>query len=153
MAVPTTSISGSALSASLTSFRTTAESSTIRTRIRRALMRLGSEGFAIYGGANHFERMAKMGEALGMADQEIAARHEPPSQAFDEFLLRRAIEIDHHVAAEDNLERLGERRLAFQQIEMVKADAVAQRRLDPIVSGLRSEAALEMRADHLQRQL
>src|SRR5579884_289419 len=45
------------------------------------------------------------GEALGMADEEEAARAEQLPEAADELLLRGLVEVDHDVAAEDHVER------------------------------------------------
>src|ERR1044071_4699505 len=122
-------MSGSTLSASLTSFRTTAESSTMRTRMRRELMRLGAERFAVDCGLDHLQLVIQVRQTLGMADEQITIGHEPTRQARDQFLLGGAIEIDHDVAAEDHVKRIGEGRLALEEIQMVKAHAFAQRGL------------------------
>src|SRR5260370_7572836 len=75
--------------------------------------------------------MLETGEALGMADKQIAAGREAWGESVDQFRACGLVEIDHHVAAKDHVERLSmvER---LNQIQAVELDHVADGRFDAI---------------------
>src|SRR5579872_6981624 len=66
-----------------------------------------------------------------MADKEVASRRKTEGQAVDQFRARGLVEIDHHVAAEDDVERLGMMKRLYQ-VEAVELDHVADGRLHAI---------------------
>src|SRR5689334_6724014 len=108
-------------------------------------MRSGAKRLLVDGRPDRFQPMTKMRQAFRVADHEVTARHETTGQAIHELLLRLPIEVNHDVAAEDDLERLGERRLALQEVQVMKAHPVAQLGLHAEVAVLRTKTALEMR--------
>src|SRR3954454_2192592 len=51
------------------------------------------------------ETMRDAGQALGMADKQVTARLQPIGELADDALLGRAVEVNHHVAAENHRKR------------------------------------------------
>src|SRR5262245_53936795 len=64
---------------------------------------------AIDGLADETERYVAAVDRLGMSDAQVSARREQAREALYEALARALIEIDHHVAAEDDVERAAHR--------------------------------------------
>ena len=64
-----------------------------------------SRRFTVSGRTDIAERMLDAIEALGVSDEQVASRHQLICQPVDKVLLRLAIEVDHHVAAEDDREK------------------------------------------------
>src|SRR5262252_1202210 len=60
-------------------------------------------------------------EAFGMRGEQIAAARQPLLQLLDDALLDGAIEVDEHVAAEDEVEMAAPRR-GLQEIELTEID-------------------------------
>src|SRR5262245_21079438 len=64
-------------------------------------------------------------QRFGMSDVEPAPRDQLLHEALDQGCLRRSIEVDHHVAAEDRVERTFEWP-TFQEIELPKGNERAR---------------------------
>ena len=60
-------------------------------------------------------------QALGMPNQKVAAWHKAGGKTIYDVLLRLLIEVNHNVAAENNLEWT-KRGTVIKQIEMLKID-------------------------------
>ena len=92
------------------------------------------------------------GQALGVPNKQIPSGHESTNELGDEFLLCWSVKVDHDVPAEDNVKKFAERRLTFEQVELLKLDAVPQTGFRSEVSVLRSKAALKMSLHDVLRQ-
>ena len=66
---------------------------------------------------DHAELIAQSEQAFGMADEEISIGIQAAIELFDEPLLLGLVEIDHHVAAEDEVVALGQE-LGLQVVEV-----------------------------------
>ena len=62
-----------------------------------------------------------------MGDEQVAAGLEVPLEHRHHALLHGLVEVDHHVAAEDEVEAPAERR-DLEQVEGAEVDQLAQRR-------------------------
>src|SRR5262245_39246946 len=99
---PTTWNPGTPSSKAVMVWRLNAESSTTRMRM----------GLSIYGlSVNHIvlqvhqiERGRQVDQRLRVAEQQIAAADQLAMQRRDHLLARRLIEVDEHVAAEDDVD-------------------------------------------------
>src|SRR4051812_4592666 len=80
-----------------------------------ATMRCAS-GLAINRLADRVQRRIDVVQRLSMTNAEIAARRENFGEASHQALARRLIEIDHHIATEDHVER-AVHRPGLQQIQ------------------------------------
>ena len=65
---------------------------------------------------------------FGMAEEQIAARRQQIGVALEQPPLGRLVEIDHHVAAEDRVERAAHRP-GMQQVQRLDGDQFAQARM------------------------
>lgn len=61
--------------------------------------------FPIDGGRHGLKGVIHPLETFGMSDEEMASRLEIPKELVDEFFLRGAVEINHHVSAKDQIQR------------------------------------------------
>src|SRR5437764_932614 len=68
-----------------------------------------SATFAIDGWFYVFQRVGNTGEGFGMPDEEIASGFQAFGQPAHDSLLRRPVEVNHHVAAKDHRELPGPR--------------------------------------------
>src|SRR4051812_39421412 len=91
--------------------------------------------------------MADASETFGVADEKITAGYDLPREFLHQFLLRRTVEIDHHVAAEDHLKKLVERWRAFEEIQALKIDGPLQARFNAEIAFLWTVPALKMFPD------
>jgi len=67
-----------------------------------------------------------------MADEQVSVRDEETAEPVDELFLRRTIEIDHHVATEDEIEGLAV--LVFlDEVDLLEGDPRGQLRLHAVV--------------------
>src|SRR5437870_13799180 len=87
-----------------------------------------------------------------MRDEQVAATRESRFERIEETLLRGAIEIDHHVAAEDEVERRSRRR-RMQQVEPAELDHLPDRRCDLQYARLRPARTLEVLQHEVPRHL
>src|SRR6218665_2187379 len=87
------------------------------------------------------EQRARLAEVLGMADKQQAPGLEHPVDAREHPLLRRRVEINHHIAAKDHVERLRERPVIVDQVQADEVDVLAQFGLDPHHPGVATLAA------------
>src|SRR5208282_2162458 len=71
-------------------------------------------------------------EAFRVADDEESIRNEKVAQLVHQPLLRRAVKIDHHVAAKNKWERLG-MMVALDQVDLMKSHPFRDVALDPVV--------------------
>src|SRR5947209_4407149 len=154
-AVPTTSISCSAESASLRILRTMAESSTIRTRIFRFIAilppslavpsfvpsRSPFDGLAVDRRPDVFERVRNTSQALRVSYEQISARLERSRQLLHHLFLRSRVEIDHDVAAEDHRE-IPRPREGLHQVQPAEAGLRPHRRSHPQPAFYRIEIAV-----------
>src|SRR5512133_3963803 len=78
-------------------------------------------GLAVDGRRYRSHRALYRGQALGMADHQVAARAQARQDAVDHLLLGGSIEIDHDVAQEDHVEfaDAGQRRV---QVDLAELD-------------------------------
>ena len=86
------------------------------------------------------------GEAFRVADDQVPAGDEALHQVTDQLLLGGAVEVDHHVAAEDDVERLAQRPLRRHQVVRAELDQLGQLRADAHEAGIRAGAALAVAA-------
>ena len=88
--------------------------------------------------------MRDPGKALGVSDLEISPRQEHPSQSVDEPFLRRAVKINHHIPAKDDL-KLGIEGIGIlKQIHEVPLHIGAQFRLHPQSTELGAHSSLKV---------
>ena len=73
-------------------------------------------------------------ETFGVAHHEVATGHEASEELGNQFFLSGAIEVDHDISAEDDMEGFCERRLTVQKVEVLKRDAVAQGCLRAVIA-------------------
>jgi hypothetical protein len=74
-------------------------------------------------GASHGRQPRReAGDVLGVAQEQVAARGELPGEAGHQPPLRLAVEIDHDVAAEDDVEPLAERPRLPDQVHLRETD-------------------------------
>src|ERR1044071_7542093 len=73
-------------------------------------------GLAQYGAGHGDEGEVEAGDTLGVADEQVAAGAEQAALALEDLLLRRALEVDHDVAEEHDVE-LAERIMAGHEVE------------------------------------
>src|SRR5579864_5339729 len=125
------------------SLRASGESSTTRTRILRAFTMATSSGHPLVGrGLNIRQGVPQAHEALGMAGEEVASRIQALRQTVYDSFLGGAAEIEHHVAAEDNVKG-AEIRGVVQKVESFEADGAADGFPDAHPSGPLSRTGLK----------
>ena len=77
-----------------------------------------------------------------MTDEQVAVRHDIVGEAVEQRLLRRLVEIDHHVAAKQRVER--PRHLPrLDQVQLAELDHVAQLVARAHLARVRAAAAQE----------
>ena len=79
-----------------------------------------------------------------MADQQMSARLQLFREFSNQDFLRGPVEINHHVAAKNQLEPLAERVLRLEQIQVLEPDVFAQRLADAEASFPLADPALEI---------
>src|SRR5690606_37363379 len=124
-AAPTTSISGSLASAEVSSWRISALSSTMRTLIFLPATALSSRDLAMDVAAQQLEPLSDAKQVLRMAIIEEAAGHPQVGIAVEQRALGVLVEVNHHIAAEDHVERAFHRP-GFNQIQVFEADQRAR---------------------------
>src|SRR5579862_2320268 len=75
-------------------------------RVRRKESSLRPLDSLVHGGVvlmNHVELGGEAEKTLGVADEKVAIGIQTAMELVDEALLLRLVEIDHHVAAEDDV--------------------------------------------------
>src|SRR5260370_11322721 len=96
--------------------------------------------------------MLETGEAVGMSEKQITAGREAWGESVDQFRACGLVEIDHHVAAKDHVERLSmvER---LNQIQAVELDHVADGRFDAIPAFPAVRTAQQVFPEALRREI
>jgi hypothetical protein len=61
-------------------------------------------------------------QSLGMTDKHVSAGDEMACQLIQYFLLRRSVEVDDDIAAEDGVDSLRDAIIAIHEIEAPKLD-------------------------------
>ena len=95
-------------------------------------------GFALQG-----KEVLGIGEILGVTDKQQAAWAHDAVDTLQHATLGWAVEINHHIAAEDYVKRLLERPIILDQIHHEKINRIAQFRLDPHESIIGALATLK----------
>src|SRR5437667_1620834 len=109
-------------------------------------------GLAVGRGSERHEAAVDAVQALGVADQEVAARAERRQQPPDHLALGLVVEIDHDVAQKDDVEH-AERWQRMIEVDLSKLDPAPQGALDeerPLVAAETLETeALEILRRHV----
>src|SRR6185503_2768930 len=79
----------------------------------------------IHRSADGRERVFHAVQVLGVADEEMTMRAQLQGEALVEARLRRGVEVNGHVAAEDRVERRLDGPGLFDEIDATKGDEIA----------------------------
>jgi hypothetical protein len=104
-------------------------------------------------GAMSFERVGHPLQAFRVADEEIPARFEMVIELVDQPFLRRTIEIDHHIPAEDQIQRRLDGKTVVHQVHTAKLDDGGEVRLHLDEPGAVSASLEEMAFHDVGRHL
>ena len=103
-------------------------------------------------GGDVLKWMLDVVEAFGVADEEVAAGLQLRRQTVDEMLHRLLVEVNHDVAAEDDLE-LADLSKVLHQVEALKVDEGAGLFLDEVLTFGRAGAFEDVLAEALDGDL
>ena len=106
-------------------------------RLLTVILKLSVSGAVVL--VHHAEFLREAEKAFGVPDEEIAIGIQAVPELFDETLLLGFVEIDHDVAAEDEVVAL--RQKFGLQIVKVELDQFLELRLDGVVVGRLVEIA------------
>src|SRR5258705_328972 len=155
-AATVTTIPGSCDRIVVAAWRTTAESSTTRTLRTRFATELPWDP-GIDGWDDGARLIAHSRQRLRVPEEQEAVRREASQEPCDDMLLGGRIEIDHDVAAEDQVEPVAHRVRVGLQIELLEPHDVAdlRPRLHAVVvlAGAAQHEALQVRRRDLPRPL
>src|SRR5579884_2232073 len=82
-----------------------------------------------------------------MADEEMPARLQMVMELGDQLRLRRPVKVDHHVAAENQIERGFDRKVLRHQVNPLESNHFAEMRFHLDLAGVLSAASEEMPTD------
>src|ERR1035438_4201526 len=69
-------------------------------------------------------------EALGVTDEQVAIGRQKMAEPVHQLLLGGAVEIDQHIAAENDLERL-RMTVRFYEVDLLEGNPLRHGRFDP----------------------
>ena len=107
----------------------------------------------IDGLAAQLERLRHIGEVFRVAGEQQTTRFHQRLEARQHLRLRRLVEIDHHVAAEDRVELRAQLVIAVGQIQLFEAHHRAHFRAHLDHAGVRAGALQEEALEPLGRQM
>src|SRR6185437_16818876 len=93
--------------------------------MRSPVVRVAAILTHVHGRLHVAESVRHRPQTLGMSDEQMAARRQHVPEPFDQALPDTGVEVDHHVAAEDRVERTAERPVA-NEVESREAHDGAQ---------------------------
>jgi hypothetical protein len=83
---------------------------------------LSGLGEGVHSFTQRLEEVGGMEKAFGMPGKHQAVRLQQRGKTGEYFVLGWLVEIDHHVTAENNVERPTHRPIGFQQIDPLELD-------------------------------
>jgi hypothetical protein len=88
-------------------------------------------------------------QAIGMANDEEAARGQHAVEASNQLGLGFLLKIDQHITAEDKVKGLGQRVASLKEIDVLKSHMFKNLRLNPALPLIGSAAPFEIASQPL----